>query len=98
MAPNPPVQPPLEDCERGIYAMRRYCRCLGDHVPSSGDIAKPLLGSARHAMGATGCQSTPGHFMRHFGSVFDIYVSDCNDGLLSSRWHVRNKAGSLSTT
>lgn len=64
VAPNPLVQPPLEDCERGICAMRRYYRCLGDNLLSSGEIAKPLLGSAKHAMGASGSQTTPGQFMR----------------------------------
>lgn len=29
VSPNPLIQPPLEDCERGIFAMRRYYRCLG---------------------------------------------------------------------
>jgi hypothetical protein len=32
---NPIVQPPLEDCERGIWAMRRYYRGLGASSSSS---------------------------------------------------------------
>jgi len=39
--PNPLIQPPLEDCERGICGMRRYYKCLA----SRSDFTHGLLSS-----------------------------------------------------